>query len=140
MVATDIAARGIDVEQISHVINFDVPHHPEDYVHRIGRTGRAQSVGDAFTIMTGEDVQEIAAIERFIGQKIPRVKPRRLSPTNTHACSTRTLRQPLAPGAPVAVGLSVTVAGAVNSFSQLLRPQKQKNQLIPRTKDFGPWF
>jgi ATP-dependent RNA helicase RhlE len=74
MVATDIAARGIDVEQISHVINFDVPHHPEDYVHRIGRTGRAQSVGDAFTIMTGEDVQEITAIERFIGQKIPRVK------------------------------------------------------------------
>ncbi len=74
MVATDIAARGIDVEQISHVINFDVPHHPEDYVHRIGRTGRAQAVGDAFTIMTGEDVQEVAAIERFIGQKIPRVK------------------------------------------------------------------
>jgi ATP-dependent RNA helicase RhlE len=74
MVATDIAARGIDIEQISHVINYDVPHHPEDYVHRIGRTGRAQSVGDAFTIMTGEDVQEIAAIERFIGQKIPRVK------------------------------------------------------------------
>jgi ATP-dependent RNA helicase RhlE len=74
MVATDIAARGIDVEQISHVINFDVPHHPEDYVHRIGRTGRAQSVGDAFTIMTGQDVQEVAAIERFIGQKIPRVK------------------------------------------------------------------
>jgi ATP-dependent RNA helicase RhlE len=74
MVATDIAARGIDVEQISHVINFDVPHHPEDYVHRIGRTGRAQSVGDAFTIMTAEDLQEIAAIEHFIGQKIPRVK------------------------------------------------------------------
>ena len=74
MVATDIAARGIDVEQISHVINFDVPHHPEDYVHRIGRTGRAQSVGDAFTIMIAEDIPEIAAIERFIGQKIPRVK------------------------------------------------------------------
>jgi superfamily II DNA/RNA helicase len=74
MVATDIAARGIDVEQISHVINFDVPHHPEDSCHRIGRTGRAQSVGDAFTIMTAEDLQEVAAIERFIGQKIPRVK------------------------------------------------------------------
>ena len=74
MVATDIAARGIDVEQISHVINYDVPHHPEDYVHRIGRTGRAQSVGDAFTIMTGEDVRDVAAIEHFIGQKIPRVK------------------------------------------------------------------
>ena len=74
MVATDIAARGLDVEQISHVINFDVPHHPEDYVHRIGRTGRAQSVGDAFTIMTAEDLQEVVAIERFISQKIPRVK------------------------------------------------------------------
>jgi ATP-dependent RNA helicase RhlE len=74
MVATDIAARGIDVEQISHVINFDVPHHPEDYVHRIGRTGRAQTVGDAFTIMTAEDLQEVASIEHFIGQKIPRVK------------------------------------------------------------------
>jgi ATP-dependent RNA helicase RhlE len=74
MVATDIAARGIDIEQISHVINFDVPHHPEDYVHRIGRTGRAQSVGDAFTIMTAEDLQEVASIEHFIGQKIPRVK------------------------------------------------------------------
>jgi ATP-dependent RNA helicase RhlE len=74
MVATDIAARGIDVQQISHVINFDVPHHPEDYVHRIGRTGRAQTVGDAFTIMTAEDLQEVAGIEHFIGQKIPRVK------------------------------------------------------------------
>jgi ATP-dependent RNA helicase RhlE len=74
MVATDIAARGIDIEQISHVINYDVPHHPEDYVHRIGRTGRAQAVGDAFTIMTAEDLQEIAAIEHFIGQKVPRVK------------------------------------------------------------------
>ncbi len=74
MVATDIAARGIDVEQISHVINFDVPHHPEDYVHRIGRTGRAQSVGDAFTIMTAEDIQEVASMEHFIGHKISRVK------------------------------------------------------------------
>ena len=74
MVATDIAARGIDVEQISHVINFDVPHHPEDYVHRIGRTGRALAAGDAFTIVIAEDLPEIASIERFIGQKIPRVK------------------------------------------------------------------
>lgn len=74
MVATDIASRGIDVEGISHVINYDVPQHPEDYVHRIGRTGRAQAVGDAFTIMTAEDLEHIQSIERFIGQKIPRVK------------------------------------------------------------------
>ena len=55
MVATDIAARGIDIAGVSHVINFDVPQHPEDYVHRIGRTGRAQTEGDAFTIMTAEE-------------------------------------------------------------------------------------
>ncbi|MEI8340981.1 MAG: DEAD/DEAH box helicase [Verrucomicrobiota bacterium] len=74
MVATDIASRGIDVAGVSHVINYDVPQHPEDYVHRIGRTGRAQKVGDAFTIMTGEDVDEVRKIEHFIGQKIPRLK------------------------------------------------------------------
>jgi ATP-dependent RNA helicase RhlE len=74
MVATDIAARGIDVAGVSHVINYDVPQHPEDYVHRIGRTGRAQKVGDAFTIMTAEEIDHVRSIERFIGQKIPRLK------------------------------------------------------------------
>jgi ATP-dependent RNA helicase RhlE len=74
MVATDIAARGIDVEGVSHVINYDVPQHPEDYVHRIGRTGRALKVGDAFTIFTVEEVNHLQAIERFIGQKIPRLQ------------------------------------------------------------------
>jgi ATP-dependent RNA helicase RhlE len=74
MVATDIAARGIDVAGVSHVINYDVPLHPEDYVHRIGRTGRAQAVGDAFTLMTAEEMPDVSAIERFISQSIPRVK------------------------------------------------------------------
>ena len=74
LVATDIAARGLDVPEVSHVINFDVPQHPEDYVHRIGRTGRAESTGDAFTIMVAEDASHMAAIERFIGQKIERIK------------------------------------------------------------------
>jgi ATP-dependent RNA helicase RhlE len=74
MVATDIASRGIDVAGVSHVINYDVPQHPEDYVHRIGRTGRAQAVGDAFTLMTAEEGPDVSAIERFIGQAIPRVK------------------------------------------------------------------
>ena len=74
LVATDIASRGLDIEDVSHVINFDVPQHPEDYVHRIGRTGRAKASGDAFTLMTAEDVPHIEAIERFIGQKIERVK------------------------------------------------------------------
>ena len=74
MVATDIAARGIDIAGVSHVINYDVPEHSEDYVHRIGRTGRAQKVGDAFTLMNGEELGSLQAIERFIGAKIPRLK------------------------------------------------------------------
>ena len=74
LVATDIAARGLDVAEVSHVINFDVPQHPEDYVHRIGRTGRAESTGDAFTLMVAEDRPHMAAIERFIGRNIERVK------------------------------------------------------------------
>jgi ATP-dependent RNA helicase RhlE len=74
LVATDIAARGLDISKVSHVINYDVPQHPEDYIHRIGRTGRAEASGDAFTIMVAEDSPHVASIERFISQKIPRVK------------------------------------------------------------------
>jgi ATP-dependent RNA helicase RhlE len=74
MVATDIAARGIDVAGVTHVINYDVPENPEDYVHRIGRTGRAQAVGDAFTLVTPENAQDVRDIERFIGQKIPELR------------------------------------------------------------------
>jgi ATP-dependent RNA helicase RhlE len=74
MVATDIAARGIDVAGVSHVINYDVPEKPEDYVHRIGRTGRAQAVGDAFTLVTPENAGDIRDIQRFIGSKIPELK------------------------------------------------------------------
>src|SRR5215467_6912359 len=74
LVATDIAARGLDIADVSHVVNYDVPQHPEDYIHRIGRTGRMEAKGDAFTIMVAEDARHVQAIERFIGQKIQRVK------------------------------------------------------------------
>jgi ATP-dependent RNA helicase RhlE len=74
LVATDIAARGLDITTVSHVINFDVPQHPEDYVHRIGRTGRAQAKGDAFTLMVAGEARPMAAIERYIGQSIERIK------------------------------------------------------------------
>ena len=75
LVATDIAARGLDIADVSHVINYDVPQHPEDYIHRIGRTGHSiEATGDAFTLMVAEDIRHVNAIERFISQKIPRVK------------------------------------------------------------------
>jgi ATP-dependent RNA helicase RhlE len=73
LVATDIAQRGLDVSGISHVINFDVPQQPEDYVHRIGRTGRAAATGDAFTFMSPDEISMVRAIERTIGQQIPRI-------------------------------------------------------------------
>src|SRR5712672_1241943 len=74
LVATDIAARGLDIADVSHVVNYDVPQHPEDYVHRIGRTGRAEASGDAFTLMVAEDARHVQAIERFITQRVERVK------------------------------------------------------------------
>src|SRR6516162_161222 len=74
LVATDIAARGLDIADVSHVINYDVPQHPEDYIHRIGRTGRMEASGDAFTLMVAEDLRHVRAIERFISQTIARVK------------------------------------------------------------------
>ena len=74
LVATDIAARGIDVDGISHVVNYDFPMHPEDYVHRIGRTGRAEAVGDAISFVSSEDYGDLRALERFIGRGLVRKK------------------------------------------------------------------
>ena len=74
LVATDVAARGIDISGVTHVINYRVPENAEDYVHRIGRTGRAEASGDAFTIMTADELDFAAAVENFIGKPIERKK------------------------------------------------------------------
>jgi superfamily II DNA/RNA helicase len=71
LVASDVAARGLDIPAVSHIFNFDVPHHPDDYVHRIGRTGRAGRSGTAITIVAPADGRSVAAIEKLIGQTIP---------------------------------------------------------------------
>ena len=73
LIATDIAARGIDVEALSHVINFDVPNVPDDYIHRVGRTARAEMTGDAITFVAPEEENDLRAIERAIGKRLPRV-------------------------------------------------------------------
>ncbi len=74
LVATDIAARGIDVEALGHVVNFDVPAVPEDYIHRVGRTARAEATGEAFTLVAPEDEADFARIERAIGSRLPRIR------------------------------------------------------------------
>jgi superfamily II DNA/RNA helicase len=71
LIASDVAARGLDIPAVSHVFNFDVPHHPDDYVHRIGRTGRAGLTGTAITVVAPADQKSVAAIEKLIGQTIP---------------------------------------------------------------------
>jgi superfamily II DNA/RNA helicase len=71
LVASDVAARGLDIPAVSHIFNFDVPHHPDDYVHRIGRTGRAGRTGTAITVVAPSDTKSVAAIEKLIGQSIP---------------------------------------------------------------------
>jgi ATP-dependent RNA helicase RhlE len=73
LVATDIAARGIDVEALGHVVNFDVPAMPEDYIHRVGRTARAELTGEAFTFVSPDEMGDLRAIEKVIGKQLPRV-------------------------------------------------------------------
>jgi ATP-dependent RNA helicase RhlE len=72
LVATDIAARGIDVEALGLVVNFDVPHLPEDYIHRVGRTARVEATGDAYTFVSPDEEASLRAIERHLGKRLPR--------------------------------------------------------------------
>jgi ATP-dependent RNA helicase RhlE len=73
LVATDIAARGIDVKELGHVVNFDVPTVPDDYIHRVGRTARAETTGDAFTFVSPQEEADLQRIERAVGKRLPRV-------------------------------------------------------------------
>lgn len=91
MVATDIAARGIDVDGISHVINYDVPRYAEDYIHRIGRTGRAELTGDAITFVSRDEERYLFRIEKYIGHKF---KPEKCEGFSYNMSSVPTLKEP----------------------------------------------
>ena len=123
LIATDIAARGIDVDGISHVINFDFPPQPEDYVHRIGRTGRNQAIGDAISFVTHEDADSLKKLERFLGRGITRKKLEGYTPPPPGRASRRrtTDKRPAARFA----GRSKRAKG----------PWRSKG---PRTGKFGP--
>jgi superfamily II DNA/RNA helicase len=105
LVASDVAARGLDIPEVSHVFNFDIPHHADDYVHRIGRTGRAGRAGTAISIVSPADSKSMAAIEKLIGQPIPKadigVPKRRTTQTRLPAVMAR--RANAADGARAAV-------------------------------------
>ena len=92
LVATDIAARGLDIEAVSHVINYDVPAAPEDYVHRIGRTGRAGNQGQAITIVAPVDESAVRAVERLTGQTVRRIVPKSFTPSRSESLTAPPLK------------------------------------------------
>ena len=95
LVATDIAARGLDIEQLPHVVNFDLPHVPEDYVHRIGRTGRAGATGEAISLVSREEEPLLRDIERVIKRPVPRLTVANYTPAAPHDLDQRPPRQPV---------------------------------------------
>ncbi len=99
LVATDIASRGIDIDQLSHVVNFDMPHVPEDYIHRIGRTARAGANGDAISLVSADEIKQLQDIERLIKHKIERVEiedfaPRHVVPESISVKQARSKHRP----------------------------------------------
>ncbi len=115
MVATDIAARGLDINTISHVINYDMPDGPDSYIHRIGRTGRAQREGDALTLVTPEDHATVWAIERALGE---RIETRKLDGFSTGASGAASQQEkPLAPIRRWGPGIPRSSAGSAAPFS-----------------------
>src|SRR5690606_18879224 len=97
LVATDIAARGLDIDQLPHVVNFELPNVPEDYVHRIGRTGRAGSEGSALSLVDQSEIKYLGAIERLIKQRIPRSTVQGWAPDPSRITPDTDDRPPRAP-------------------------------------------
>ena len=135
LVATDIAARGIDVEALGHVVNFDVPAVPDDYIHRVGRTARAEATGDAFTLVAPEDEANFARIERAVETTIPRA---RLEGFAYQASAEEALEVPI--GERIAVIRAKKAADRARSAAKADRKSRGENASSssrPRRRRFG---
>jgi ATP-dependent RNA helicase RhlE len=138
LVATDIAARGIDVESLSHVVNFDVPHVPEDYIHRVGRTARADATGDAITFVASEEEAVLRAIEKAMGKKIARRAVPPLEETQTSDLRPETPRSKpatrhrpaKATAKPLQVPIPSTRSGKVVDFPSPPVPTSMRRPII----------
>ncbi len=145
LVASDVAARGLDIKGVSHVFNFDVPWQPDDYVHRIGRTGRAGAKGKAFTLATREDGEAVAQIEKLTGTKIARVTgaeaaepgaeaPAEEKPKRSAARRSRTAKEPAAAAAPEKKAASPT---HVREPEEQAPPRAAEPKPAPRSQPRG---
>ena len=157
LVASDVAARGLDVKGVSHVINFDVPWQPDDYIHRIGRTGRAGAKGIAYTLATKEDAEALAGIEKLTGLKLPRVtgdepaapaaapeaaeKPAREEAPSKPRSRSRSKARPVKDETPAAaVATELPPAPAPAPAPALARPATApKPSRSPAEADSGEW-
>ncbi len=126
LVATDIAARGIDVEALGHVVNFDVPTVPEDYIHRVGRTARADATGEAFTLVAPEDEADLRRIEQAVGAKLPRV---RLDGFSYEAAPDAPLEVPL--GERIAAIRAMKAEGRARAAAKVARKAQSGSAVSP---------
>lgn len=145
LVATDIAARGIDIDQLPHVVNFDLPNVPEDYVHRIGRTGRAGATGEAVSLVSHDEFKQLQDIERLIRKNIPREVIDGFEPLNNVPESTGELkaRKPKKPKKPKSVARegqgrnNRAVAGGDDDAGRRRSRRQQGKKKVSRTASSG---
>ncbi|MHA6722223.1 DEAD/DEAH box helicase [Sphingomonas sp. RS2018] len=141
LVASDVAARGLDIKGVSHVFNYDAPWHPDDYVHRIGRTGRAGATGVAYTLITDEDAENVANIEKLTGQTIPRLDVAaegrgRSAPSREAPVRDAPVERPRRGRRPAAEAAVVEAAPAPVAEAAPARPRRERDAPRPvRTEE-----
>ncbi len=130
LIATDIAARGLDIDRLPHVVNFDLPNIAEDYVHRIGRTGRAGATGEAISLVCAEEIAELHGIEKLIGAAIPRIELPEFAPTEPLPTTSNGIKKPQSTQRP----RSAKSSGANTSQGHLAKASKSPDNRPRRKK------